>query len=120
MTHALTLLILAVILALTAAPAAAQRGRPGSPDPLGEVIDRAQRPAPAAPAPEAPIERVVPERRERDPISGREIVIPSHTERSISGSAVQVPPLTGYDAGTGAPVHLPGGIRPPADERQGP
>jgi hypothetical protein len=71
------------------------------------------------PSPEI-AERVVPERRVRDPISGKEIVIPAHTERSISGQAVQVPPQTGYDAGGGAPVHIPGGIRPPADSRQGP
>ena len=112
-------LTLAAVLAavLPVAPAAAQRARP--PDPLNQAIDRARRPVPSVPAPDV-TERVVPERRVRDPFTGREVVIPSHTERQVSGGTVQVPPLTGYDAGGGPPVHVQGGVRPPAESRQGP
>jgi hypothetical protein len=113
----LVLALAAVLALLPVAPAAAQRYRP--PDPLNQAIDRARRPVPSVPAPDVS-ERVVPERRVRDPFSGREVVIPSHTERQISGGAVQVPPLTGYGAGGGPPVHVTPGIRPPAESRQGP
>jgi hypothetical protein len=112
------LVLLALLIAvLPAAPASAQRYR--SPDPLSQSVNRARRPVPTVPAPVI-TERVVPERRVRDPHSGQEVVIPSHVERHISGQAVQAPPLTGYGAGGGPPVHVPGGVRPPADARQSP
>jgi len=117
MRHLVLLLALVVTAVLPIVPASAQRARP--PDPLNQAVDRARRPVPSVPAPNI-TERVVPERRVRDPFSGREVVIPSHTERQVSGGAVQVPPLTGYGAGGGPPVHVPGGVRPPAESRQGP
>lgn len=117
MTHRLLVLAVAIAVVLPGIPAEAQRARP--PDPLNQAIDRARRPVPSVPAPDIS-ERVVPERRVRDPFSGREVVIPSHTERQISERAVQGPPLTGYDARGGPPVHVPGGVRPPAESRQGP
>jgi hypothetical protein len=67
-----------------------------------------------------PTERLVPERRVRDPLTGREIVIPAHYERRITDQQWWVPPLTGYGANHEGPVHIQGGSQPPADQRQAP
>jgi hypothetical protein len=67
-----------------------------------------------------PTERLVPERRLRDPVTGRETVIPAHYERRITAQQWWVPPLTGYGAHHEGPVHIQGGPQSPADQRQAP
>ena len=96
--------------------------RPGvAPDPIDQARGTATRPVPTLPAPDQPAERLVPERRLRDPGTGKEIVIPPHYERRITDQQSQVPPLTGYGArGEGTIIHIPGGERPPAELRQSP
>jgi hypothetical protein len=90
-----------------------------APDPIGHALERARRPLPALPPAPVPAEVVVPERRVTLP-GGEVVVVPSHRERRISDQAFVVPPLPAFRAGGGGPVHLPGGVRPPAELRPGP
>lgn len=90
-----------------------------APDPIDQSRGLSTRGVPKLGAAEPPAERLVPERRFRDPLTGREVVIPAHQERRLTDQRYWVPPLTGYGAHEG-PVHIPGGERPPADQRQAP
>jgi hypothetical protein len=50
----------------------------------------------------------------------RELIVPGHYERRLSGQESAVPSLPPFDPSTGLTVTIPGGERPPADLRQGP
>jgi hypothetical protein len=111
----------ALVLAAASPDHAPAQGIPRlSPSPTDQVIERASRPAPAAPAPAPPAERYVPERRVRVNEGGREteVVVPGHWERRITDQQVLTPPRPGF--GPQGIIHLPGGERPPAAERQAP
>ena len=126
-------LVLALCLAASGpAAAAAQPSRGGSigslppvrTGPASSPIDQSQslssQGLPKLGAAGTPTERLVPERRIRDLLTGREIVIPAHYERRITDQQWWVPPLTGYGANHEGPVHIQGGSQPPADQRQAP
>ena len=75
--------------------------------------------------------RRLPGCRRRRPINGcrsggsspseyqREIIIPGHYEIRITGQQYAVPSLPGYGTRGELPVVIPGGDRPPADQRPG-
>ena len=111
-----------VVIALTAGSAAAQiggsLGRP--PDPIDQARQRAMTPVPKLPPPQAPAERWVPERRIFSPEFQREVVVPGHYEGRISDQQYSVPPQTIYGPHGESPIVIPGGPRPPADQRQSP
>jgi hypothetical protein len=90
---------------LAAAPAGAQ-GR-GKSDPIGHSTDLSTKPRPGVPAPPEPRERIVPEQRVRDPITGKEVVVPQHYE-----GPGQPQPSTGYGTKGEGPV-----LAPPKDSR---
>jgi hypothetical protein len=120
MARSLRLLGFLVLLAAVS-EAGAQGATPGRPpDPIDSVRSRALAPVPKAPTPPPPGERFVPERRFYSPELGREVVVPGHYESRISDQQYVVPPLTGYGPHGEGPVLIPGGERPPADQRQGP
>lgn len=90
-------------------------------DPLGQARSVGTNPVPTLPPPDSPTTQLVPERRVMDPLTGKEVVIPSHYERQLTPQQAQVPPLTGYGVrGDNTITIFPGGDRPPADIRQGP
>jgi len=108
-------------LLLAAGPAAAQ-GLPGGRPP--DAIDRARglatQPFGTLPAPARPAERYVPPSRVYSPGQGREVLVPGHYERDVNGQRVEVPPLvTTTPDGRNATV-VPGGERPPVEQRQDP
>jgi hypothetical protein len=111
-----------LLIALTAGSAAAQIGgglsRP--PDPIDQARQRAMAPVPKLPPPQAPSERWVPERRVYSPEFQREVVVPGHYERRITDQQYSVPPQIIYGPRGENPIAIPGGQRPPADQRQGP
>ena len=84
-------------------PASAQ-GR-GKPDPIDQSKGLSTKPLPSAPAPDQPRERLVPEKRHRDPHTGGEVVVPPHYERPG-----QPLPVTG-DGTKGPVLAPPGGSR---------
>ena len=61
----------------------------------------------------------VPERRVFSTEYQREIIIPGHYESRITGQQSTVPTLPGYGTRGELPVVIPGGVRPPADQRPG-
>ena len=91
-----------------------------APSPIDQSRDLSTQGVPKLGAAGTPNERLVPERRVRDPLTGREFVIPAHYERRITDQQWWVPPLTGYGANHEGPVHIQGGAQPPADQRQAP
>jgi hypothetical protein len=91
-----------------------------APNPIDQSRDLSTSGLPKLDAAGTPTERLVPERRLRDPATGREIVIPAHYERRITDQQWWVPPLTGYGSHHEGPVHIQGGPQPPADQRQAP
>ncbi|MET0851783.1 MAG: hypothetical protein ABW020_11675 [Candidatus Rokuibacteriota bacterium] len=91
-----------------------------APSPIDQSQSLSTHGVPKLGAATTPAERLVPERRVRDPLTGREIVIPAHYERRITDQQWWVPPLTGYGANHEGPVHIQGGSQPPADQRQAP
>jgi hypothetical protein len=97
-------------------PARGCRSRPSA---IDQSRDLSTHGVPKLGAATTPAERLVPERRVRDPRTGREIVIPAHYERRITDQQWWVPPLTGYGANHEGPVHIQGGPQPP-DQRQAP
>jgi hypothetical protein len=111
---------------MAAAPAQAQAqgqgGVPGGrpPDAIDHAKGLATRPYPTLPAPSAPAQVYVPERRVFSPQLRREVIVPGHWERRVSDQRMEAPPLTVVDPRTGATVIVPGGERLPADRRQGP
>jgi hypothetical protein len=93
---------------LASGPAAAQV-RPGAaPDPIDRSRGLSGRPMPTVTAPNQPTERLVPESRQREPGTGREIVTPSYYERSTPDGTWQAPPPTSYGAPPGNPTRIPG------------
>jgi len=89
-----------------------------------DAIDQARRralaPIPQAPGlPAPPSDRWVPERRIFSTEYQREIIIPGHYESQITGQQSTVPTLPGYGTRGELPVVIPGGVRPPADQRPG-
>jgi hypothetical protein len=94
--------------------------RPFAPDPIDQSRALSTRPLPSVGPVPQPAERYVPERRVTVPGTGREIIVPGHTERAISGTQAQVPTLPTYSTNPTGPFHIYGGDRPPAELRQGP
>src|SRR5262245_35992918 len=78
---------------MTASGPAVAQARPGKgPDPIDQSRDLSTRPMPSLPAPEQPTQRLVPESRNRDSVTGRDVVVPPHYERSIPGQTSSPPP----------------------------
>jgi hypothetical protein len=113
--------IVIVSLLLAAGPAAAQ-GLPGGRPP--DAIDRARglatQPFGTLPAPERPAERYVPPARAYSPAQGRDVLVPGHYERDVNGQRVEVPPLVTTTPDGRNPVVVPGGERPPVEQRPEP
>ena len=59
-------------------------------------------------APAEPTGRVVPESRQRESGTGRDIVTPPYYERSTPDGTWQSAPPTSYGTPTGSPPRLPG------------
>ena len=90
------------------------------PDPIDQARQRALAPIPRAPGlPPPPSDQWVPERRVFSTEYQREIIIPGHYESRITGQQSTVPTLPGYGTRGELPVVIPGGDRPPADQRPG-
>jgi hypothetical protein len=110
-----------VTLLLAAGPAAAQ-GLPGGRPP--DAIDRARglatQPFGTLPAPARPAERYVAPTRVYSPAQGREVLVPGHYERDVNGQRVEVPPLVTTTPDGRNPTVVPGGERPPVEQRQDP
>lgn len=102
-------------------PAQPMTSIPGrGPDAIDQARRRALAPVPQAPGlPPSPSEQWVPERRVFSSEYQREIIIPGHYESRINGQQSTVPTLPGYGTGGQLPVVIPGGVRPPADQRPG-
>jgi hypothetical protein len=120
MTRAIATLALSAWLAAAAAAwaQAPPLGRPA--DAIEQARQRALTPVPKLPAPPPPGERWVPELRTYSPELGRQIVVPGHYEHRITDQQYSVPPQIIYGPLGESPVAVPGGPRPPADQRQGP
>ena len=94
---------------LASGPATAQVLRPGAaPDPIQRSRDLSGRPGPTLTAPDQPTGRLVPESRQRESGTGREIVTPPYYERSTPDGTWQSAPPTSYGAPTGGAPRLPG------------
>lgn len=90
------------------------------PDAIGQARQRALAPIPQAPGlPAPPSDQWVPERRVFSSEYQREIIIPGHYESRINAQQATVPALPGYGTRGELPVVIPGGDRPPADQRPG-
>ncbi len=102
-------------------PAQPMTSIPGrGPDAIDQARQRALAPIPQAPRLQAPpSDQWVPERRVFSSEYQREIIIPGHFESRITGQQSIVPTLPGYGTHGELPVVIPGGVRPPADQRPG-
>jgi hypothetical protein len=89
------------------------------PDPIDQARRRALAPIPRAPGLSPPSDQWVPERRVFSSEYQREIIIPGHYESQVTGQQSTVPTLPGYGTRGELPVVIPGGVRPPADQRPG-
>jgi hypothetical protein len=90
------------------------------PDAIGQARQRALAPVPQAPGlPAPPSDQWVPERHVFSTEYQREIIIPGHYESRVTGQQSTVPTLPGYGTRGELPVVIPGGDRPPADQRTG-
>jgi hypothetical protein len=93
---------------LAVSPTAAQV-RPG---PAADAIDRSRglstQPRPARAAPELPTERLVPESRQRELGTGKEIVTPPYYDRSTPDRPWQMPPSASYGTPGAGPTSIPG------------
>ena len=111
-----------IVSVLLAAPPAFAQGLPGGRPP--DAIDRARglatQPFGTLPAPERPTERYVPPSRVYSPAQGREVLVPGHYERDVNGQRVVVPPLVTTTPDGRNPVVVPGGERPPLEQRGAP
>src|SRR5262245_48654780 len=92
--------VLGVGITMAAAPAAAQ-GR-GKSDPIEHSKELSGKPTPGLPGAPEPRERIVPEKRVRDPMTGKEVIVPQHSE-----GPGQPPPSTGYGTKGEGPVLAP-------------
>jgi hypothetical protein len=89
-------------------------------DAIDQARQRALAPIPQAPGLQAPpSDQWVPERRVFSSEYQREIIIPGHYESRMTGQQATVPTLPGYGTRGELPVVIPGGVRPPADQRPG-
>ena len=89
-------------------------------DAIDQARQRALAPIPQAPGlPAPPSDQWVPERRVFSSEYQREIIIPGHFESQVTGQQSVVPALPGYGTRGELPVVIPGGIRPPPDQRPG-
>lgn len=89
-------------------------------DPIDSVRSLATRPLPQAPTTAPPASVWVPSRFVVLPGSGVEqVLVPGHYERVLSPTQVAVPPLV-IDTPGGRTITIPGGERPPVDQRVGP
>src|SRR5712692_11893446 len=113
--------IVIVSVLLAAAPAFAQ-GLPGGRP--ADAIDRARglatQPFSTPLAPTLPSERYVPPRRVYSPAQGREVLVPGHYERDVNGQRVEAPPLVTTTPDGRNPSVVPGGERPPVEQRATP
>lgn len=111
---------LAALLAV-AAPVAAQ-GLPGGrrPDAIDRARGLATQPFSTSGAPAVPRDRYVPPRRVYSPALGREVLVPGHYERDVNGHRVEVPPLVTTTPDGRNPAVVPGGERPPVEQRPSP
>lgn len=109
------------VLLLAAAPATAQ-GLPGGrrPDAIDSARGTAIQPFNTPVAPQRPGEQWVSPRRVYSPELGREVVVPGHYERDANGQRVERPPLIVTTPEGRSPTILPGGERPPVEQRNGP
>ncbi len=109
------------LLLLSAAPVSAQ-GLPGGRP--ADAIDRARglaiQPFSPPAAPPLPSERYVPSRRVYSPAQGREVLVPGHYERDVNGQRVEAPPLVTTTPDGRNPSVVPGGERPPVEQRAAP
>jgi hypothetical protein len=88
-------------------------------DPIDQARQRALAPIPRAPVLSPPSYQWVPERRVFSTEYQREIIIPGHYESQVTSQQSTVPTLPGYGTRGELPVVIPGGVRPPADQRPG-
>ena len=102
-------------------PAQPMTSIPGrGPDAIDQARQRALAPIPQAPGlPPSPSAQWVPERRVFSTEYQREIIIPGHYESQVTSQQSIVPTLPGYGTRGELPVVIPGGVRPPADQRPG-
>lgn len=111
-----------VIVSLLAVGPAFAQGLPGGRPP--DAIDRARalaiQPFSVPPPPERPAERYVPPIRAYSPARGREVLVPGHYEREVNGQRVEVPPLVVATPDGLNAVVVPGGERPPLEQRGAP
>jgi hypothetical protein len=109
---------LGVLLLAAAAPVRAQ-GLPGGRP--ADAIDRARglaiQPFSVPPPVERPTERYVSPRRVYSPELGREVLVPGHYERDVNGQRVEAPPLVTTTPDGRNPAVVPGGERPPLEQR---
>ena len=107
------------LLLLCAAPVVSAQGLPGGRP--ADAIDRARglatQPFSVPPAPQRPAERYVPPRRVYSPAQGREVLVPGHYERDVNGQRVETPPLVTTTPDGRNPTIVPGGERPPVEQR---
>ncbi|HYB71140.1 MAG TPA: hypothetical protein VEH80_10725 [Candidatus Bathyarchaeia archaeon] len=105
-------------LVVAVAPAAAQ-GRPVGrlPNPLDQARDTATQPFSTLPMPDRPAERYVPPRPVPSSTPGGPVLVPGHYERDVNGQRVEVPPLVVTTPQGGNPTVVPGGERPPVEQR---
>ena len=115
------LLIVAGVLGL-AVPAVSAQGLPGGRP--ADAIDRARglatQPFNAPAGPARPSERYVPPRRVYSPEQRREVLVPGHYERDVNGQRVEAPPLVTTTPDGRNPSVVPGGERPPVEQRASP
>ena len=116
-----TTLAVGFLLLAAAAPAAAQ-GLPGGrrPDAIDQARGTATQPFQTPRPPDRPAERWISPRRGYSPELGRDVLVPGHYERDVNGQRVERPPLIVTTPEGGKPTILPGGERPPVEQRSGP
>ena len=89
--------------------ATAAQVRPGAaPDAIDRSRGLSSQPIPSVTAPSQPTERLVPESRQRDPGTGRDVVTPSYYERPGPDGTWQAPPPMSWGAPAGSPTRIPG------------
>jgi len=116
-----TVLALGLLALATTAPAAAQ-GLPGGrrPDAIDQARGLATQPFQTPATPDRPADRWISPRRVYSPELGRDVLVPGHYERDVNGQRVERPPLIVTTPEGGSPTILPGGERPPVEQRTGP
>ena len=110
------------LLLLPAAPRLAAQGLPGGrrPDAIDHARGLATQPFATPPTPDRPAQRYVPPQRVYSPAQGREVLVPGHYERDVNGQRVEVPPLVTTTPDGRHPTIVPGGERPPVEQRSAP